>query len=304
MGTKMSLDVESILHSIGVEVLREYGDELLGKCPMHVARTGKEDRNPSWSVNTKTYVHHCFSCGYSGSLTSLYRDLVGDVPENLEWELSKQSLLASVDKPVRVESTGPAVNEWVLNNYVDLPDKLMTSRKLTREAVDHFGIKWDTNNKVWVIPVRTPGGDLMGFQFRQKGIVLNHPPGMSKSTTLFGMNLFSQESRITIVESPLDAVRLYGVGIPAVSSFGAAVSADQLNLLSRNFRYVVSAMDNDPPGMQANEIIKKVLTRRGCVFFKFDYTGLTAKDPGDVESDTELVDAWRRSISLNMTGAL
>jgi DNA primase len=298
--TRMSLDVESILYSIGVEVLRESGDEVLGKCPMHLQRTGKEDAHPSWSINSKTYVHHCFSCGYAGTLTSLYRDLVGEVPDDLEWELSKKSLNLSVDKPKQQATSGPTISEWSLGNYSSLPEKLMLRRNLRREAVDFFEIKWDSSNKTWVIPIRTPDGELMGFQFRQKGIVINHPVGMEKSTTLFGFHKFKFESKITIVESPLDAVRLYGVGIPAVSSFGAAISTAQMDLLGRHFRYVVSAMDNDAAGHRAKEALHRALEKRGCVVFDFNYRDLDAKDPGDVESDSDLYEAWKRSLSLNL----
>lgn len=297
----MLLDLESILYSIGVEVIRESGDEILGKCPMHLQRTGREDKHPSWSINSKSYVHHCFSCGYAGTLTGLYVDLVGEVPEDLEWELTKQSLVASLDKPDKPSvQSGPQVNEWVLNNYVDLPDRLLVRRRLSREAVDFFGIRWDKDNKTWVIPVRSPDGDLMGFQFRQKGIVINHPAGMEKSTTLFGFDLFKAESKITIVESPLDAVRLYGLGIPTVSSFGAAISNFQMDLLGRHFRYVVSAMDNDAAGNRAKDALHRALTKRGCVVFDFNYQGIDAKDPGDIESDQLLYEAWQRSLSLNL----
>lgn len=298
----MQLDLEVVLHGIGVEIIKETGDELQGRCPMHLARTGKEDRHPSWSINTKTFVHHCFSCGYSGSLTTLYRDLMGDVPEDLEWELSKQSLRASLDKPVPVEKhQGPNVDEWVLQNYAEMPEKLIQRRQLTRESIDFFGIRWDTVNRVWVIPIRTPDGTLMGFQFRQKGTVINHPTGMEKSTTMFGFNLFKDEPRITVVESPLDAVRLHGVGVPAVSTFGASISSKQIDLLARNFRYVVAAMDNDPPGKKANDVLHRTLGKRGCVVFDFDYLGLDAKDPGDIGSDDVLLKTWQRSTLMNLT---
>jgi DNA primase len=197
--------------------------------------------------------------------------------------------------------TGPAINEWVLGNYKEMPDRLIERRNLSREAINAFEIKWDSDNKTWVIPIRTPEGELMGFQFRQKGIVINHPPGMEKSKTLFGLHLFKGESRITIVESPLDAVRLFDVGVPAVSSFGASISSEQLNLLSRNFRYVVAAMDNDAVGRRANEIIHRTVGKRGCAVFDFDYLGLEAKDPGDIETNEALRAAWDKSISLNMT---
>lgn len=101
--------------------------------------------------------------------------------------------------------------------------------------------------------------------------------------------------RIAIVESPLDAVRLYGLGIDAVSSFGAHVSAIQIDLLARYFTDVVLAMDNDSVGRNANQILTRALKGR-CNVYPFAYRGLSAKDPGDVQSDQDLLDAWNRSI--------
>lgn len=297
----MSLDLEVILHSIGIEVLKERGDELIAKCPMHLARTGREDGHPSWSINSMTYVHHCFSCGYAGTLNMLYRDLMGEVPENLEWELSKQSVIASLDRPKEeAPTTGPRVSEWTLNNYVDVPDALLKRRYLLRESIDMFGVRWDKIQRSWVIPIRTPSGDLMGFQFRQVGLVLNHPVGMEKAKTLFGLHLFRSEPRITLVESPLDAVRFYNIGIPAVSSFGASISGDQIDLLARNYRSVISALDNDGAGNRAAHTLQHALRKRGCVVIPFDYSGLEVKDPGDVPSDALLLQAWNRSTSFNL----
>lgn len=300
--TRVQLDVEAILYSLGIEVIRESGDEILGRCPMHLERTGKEDRNPSWSINSRTFVHHCFSCGYAGTLNGLFRDITGEAPEDLEWELSKKSLISTIEREKEPVYEGPKVNEWVLDNYDDVPSKLLDRRNLSRESVDKFGIRWDSAVKAWVIPIRTPEGELMGFQFRQKGTVINHPAGMEKAKTLFGMHLFKNESRITIVESPLDAVRFSDIGVSSVSSFGASISSQQIDLLARNFRYVVSAMDNDDPGRRANHYIRTALSNKGCVVFDFDYINLDVKDPGDVESNKDLRDAWYRSSTLNMIG--
>lgn len=296
----MSLDVESILYGLDIEVLKERGDELIARCPQHRERTGAEDANPSWSINSKTYVHHCFSCGYSGTLNMLYQDIRGDIPEDLEWELSKQSVLSTLQRTGKEKSKSDQISEWSLHQYGDVPDRLLLRRRLTRASADFFGIRWDSVSKAWVIPIRDPNGGLMGFQFRQKGSVINHPPGMEKSSTLFGLHLFYDQSRITVVESPLDAVRFHVIGVPAVSSFGASVSGRQVELLARHFQQVVSAMDNDPPGVRATEFLRRELVRKGASVLPLDYSGLGVKDPGDVESDGHLLRAWRRSAALRL----
>jgi DNA primase len=62
--------IEGVLLSLGIETVQR-NDELTGLCPMHLERTGREDSRPSWSMNAETGVHHCFSCGYKGTLVSL-----------------------------------------------------------------------------------------------------------------------------------------------------------------------------------------------------------------------------------------
>ena len=71
------IDLRDTLDAAGVQGLRETKKEIVGRCPGHVARTGKEDHRPSWSVNKATYLHFCFSCGYKGTLTQLLVDLTG-----------------------------------------------------------------------------------------------------------------------------------------------------------------------------------------------------------------------------------
>lgn len=294
----MSLDIEGVLSDLGIDILRVTGDELVAKCPQHFNRTGKEDSRPSWSINSTSLAHHCFSCGYSGSLVGLYRDMTGAVPEDLSWEIAKTSVISKViERPVVEEPKGPAVNEWMLMHYADLPDKLISLRQLKRSSIDAFQIRWDTERKMWVIPVRSPKGDLWGYQFRQKGKVLNHPPGMTKGKTLFGLHLLT-EDRAMVVESPLDVVRLHGIGIPAVATFGASISDEQLTILSRNLRIIVAAMDNDPAGAVANRRLQYLKNR--CVVLPFDYGGLEAKDPGDIEDDRAVLSSWYKALALRL----
>jgi DNA primase len=294
-------DLEGALAELGIEVASVSGKEYWAHCPGHAARTGKPDNKPSWSINGESLAHHCFSCGYSGNLVTLYRDLIGKAPDNLEWELAKQGVLRAMEPTAKMDE-GPKVSEWTLKQFVDVPDRLLQHRYLQRESVDFYGVRWDPEGKCWVIPIRDPNGVLLGYQYRQKGNVINYPPGMKKSTTLFGAHLYFPENiaRITVVESPLDAVRFHGIGVDAVSTFGAAFSEEQVTLLARHFRLVVVAYDNDGPGIKANFYLRKALQKLGVVAIEFDYSGLAAKDPGDVQSDEALLKAWRTSNSFGL----
>lgn len=65
----MAYDIEKVLVRLGLEAKR-HGREWEGLCPNHV------DRSPSWRVrdepgSTKHGFHHCWPCGFGGSLIDL-----------------------------------------------------------------------------------------------------------------------------------------------------------------------------------------------------------------------------------------
>ncbi len=58
------VDVAKLLARLNITAELD-GDEYLGLCPSH------QDEKPSWSINRNTSKHHCFSCGFGGTATSL-----------------------------------------------------------------------------------------------------------------------------------------------------------------------------------------------------------------------------------------
>ncbi len=74
-------DVLKCLDELGIAVLRITGDEAVARCPGHLRLVGKEDNDPSWSVNTDTGVHNCFACGFRGPFAAIVREVLG-LPSN------------------------------------------------------------------------------------------------------------------------------------------------------------------------------------------------------------------------------
>ena len=296
-------DLLGILSDAGIERLRDGRKEIAGACPKHEERTGHVDHKPSWSINKFSYLHFCQSCHYKGTLTTLLVDMLGSAPVDLEVELKEQSFLrqmAEVRKdPTEVlDSVIPDLTDWTLRNVLrSVPDRLLRFRRLKRWAIDRYEVRWNHDTKQWVLPVRTPAGKLIGAQYRQKGNVLTLPKGMEKSVTLFGYSAMTQYDQVALVESPLDAVRLYGHGIPAVSSLGSWVSEDQVRLLARAFSTVYLALDDDKSGHQGMDFVAPYLRRHGSAVVYWNYTGLVdedgnrAKDVGDA-SEKALMMSW------------
>lgn len=303
----MSVDLRELLESAGIERLREGRKQFHGLCPMHLKRTGREDRHPSWAINKTTYAHGCWSCGYSGNLTGLLVDLTGAAPEDLEQTLHQESFLRRmVETRVKPEKSlkeiRPILTEWGLLNILrDVPERLLSMKYLRRDAIDRYQVRWDGDTKQWVFPLRDTKGVLLGAQYRQKGAVFTLPEGMQKSELIFGYHQVASFDYGVLVESPLDAVRLSGLGIPSFSTLGAWVSGEQVRIMARLFSHVVLALDNDKAGHDASDIVIPMLRRQGCPALQWDYTSLVddegrpAKDVGDVPSDDALLGAWERT---------
>lgn len=301
------IDLLAVLADAGVQRLHEGSKEVAGACPQHEVRTGHADNHPSWSINKFSYLHFCQSCRYGGTLTQLLTDLLGSAPEDLEVDLKRQSFLRQMgDKraaPTEVLAPiVPILTEWMLKYTLkEPPRKLLEFRQLRATAIAMYQVRWNTDTHQWVLPLRSPTGTLLGAQYRQKGSVLTLPAGIEKSTTLFGYSVMCEHDFCALVESPLDAVRLFGLGIPAVSSLGAYVSPEQCRLLARAFSVVYMALDNDKAGHEGAEFASSTLRRFGAAPVPWCYDGLVddegkrAKDVGDVALDADIINAWQRT---------
>jgi hypothetical protein len=297
----MALDVFLMLSQAGVQGLRDGRREVEGLCPSPT----HNDTHPSWSCNKVTGLHHCFSCGYKGTLTGLLVELTGVSPPDLENQLKTQGFLRSMQQvrqsPEQViDPVLPYLNDWsLMHDLVDVPEKLLSFKRLARSAVDAYQVRWQPDTRVWVLPLRDPAsGDLLGAQLRKVGSVLTQPKGLPKSTTLFGYEQAKPFDYAVLVESPLDAVRLFGLGIPAIASLGAWASTEQVTLMARCFAAVYVALDNDKAGREGAEKVTDMLRRKRCAAIPWRYDGLLdedgkpAKDVGDVPDDDALLGAW------------
>jgi hypothetical protein len=296
-------DVAQALLRLGV-VTEPKNHELLGYCPMHLERTGREDHNPSWSMNSETGVHHCFSCGYKGTLITLVAEIRDLKTEwgRLDWEEAKNWLRQNVEvdfellskqmEDLRDAYVAPPrpveMSEARLAVFDEAPEWALEARGLTKHSCWAYGVVWDLRQQAWITPIRNAEtGKLMGWQ--EKGQATrsfrNRPTGVQKSTTLFGLNAWVGGTML-IVESPLDAVKVAaaGLGQIALSTFGASISDKQVDLMRQADKLII-AFDNpsiDPAGEKASKEMLARTKSQGfeCLFFNYSGTGL--KDIGDM----------------------
>jgi DNA primase len=284
----MTIDeMEGVLDRLGIEVISVVGDEIKGHCPAHLERTGKEDGNPSWFINADSGVHHCFSCGFRGSVASLVAYTQGVAYEEANSWLGsgERNLTRAFERliaPPKKEEQVQEVTESMLSAFVDPPEDALKSRGLTLQAAQYYGLLWNARTSSWVTPMRDlVTGSLIGWQEKaHKGRHFNNfPTGVKKSNTVFGYHKYTSGPMI-VVESPLDAVRLFSVGVSGgVSTYGCSISKVQVNAI-RGADSVIFALDNDKAGIEASKEMLDACKEYKFDAYFFDYSGTDMKDVG------------------------
>jgi len=287
-------EMEELLADLGIEVTGTRGNEVQAKCPGHLELTGKEDRNPSWSINADTGAHICFSCGFKGGLQFLF-SYMGGTEYNPEEQKEGSKYLRRVYEHMiksltHVEEEQKFIEESMLAIYTAPPADILLSRGILPIAAEMYGILWDPRSHNWIIPIRDPKTNrLLGWQEKghESRFFRNQPTGVQKSRSLFGYNEYSSGDMI-LVESPLDVARLASVGVlGGVAAYGAMVSKDQMKLLESAGRLVI-AMDNDEAGNRSSENLFDWAKETNLSPWFFNYDGIDVKDVGAM-SKTEIM---------------
>jgi hypothetical protein len=290
MDTATGDQLVAVLERLGVAITTVGDTEVGGRCPVHHLVVGKEDRSPSWSMNLYSGLWICYSCGAKGNLSQLVLQLTDSSDEAML--VNEHILRSGLDRlkagvPDPVDSL-PSVDLSVFRKFKAVPEQLLEYRRIEPEVAQRFGIRWDPQPRHWIIPIISPTGDLWGWQAKGKDYFRNIPTGVPKSRTLFGIERFKAQIAV-LLESPLDVVRLAslrpGLLTHGLATFGAHVSTEQLNLLSRWADTIVIALDNDEAGIEAAQKVARNCPRpRGGInFLRYEHTN--AKDIGDMTND-------------------
>lgn len=285
-------DVLGTLEELGVTVVKLTYNEAWALCPGHYDRLGRANNKPDkWSINIETGIHSCFSCGFSGSFTSLVQEVLGYGREDAEhWVRAhggrsrfRDGRGVSAGGQQRDEGLRKEPAEWNearLALCIDPPHERLAHRRISAGSVSHYGILWrDGENPHWILPIRDPDtGRLWGWQEKQEGgTTRNKPYGVQKGLTLFGIDVFSSPY-VLVLESPLDCAVAYTAGVyGAVSTFGVHVTDDQLEILFDLGVPVIFGFDNDEAGINASLAVKKRYLRSGYPIKFLNYSHIPDK---------------------------
>lgn len=280
-------DILQSLEDLGIMVVKVTYGEAWALCPGHESMLGRRNNKPDkWSINMETGVHSCFSCGFSGSFTTLVREVLGyDRDAAVAWVRSHGGV-RRIQRDVGVsayrferDSRVRAWNEARLALFADPPQSALAERRISARSVEHYGILWsDGEDPCWILPIRGEDGEFWGYQEKsENGWVSNKPYGVVKSDTLFGIEVFDSPF-VVVVESPLDCAVLHTNGIHgAVSTFGAKISQVQMDLLLSLGVPIYFALDNDDAGIKSSLAIRDKYLKSGYPIKFLNYSHMPDK---------------------------
>lgn len=284
--SSISTDIAGVLSDLGVDIKKIGDQEITGRCPVHLRVTGREDRNPSWSINASSGLWICFSCGARGTLSMLVDELSnGEIDSvGVQRLLIDHGMNRLLSDNKQSDDTFFDTSEFF--TFTRVPYKKCISKNLDEDILSTYGVRWNTTKKAWAIPIFHTTGLLLGWQEKKVGYVRNYPVGIKKGSTLFGAERFRSKTAV-LVESPLDVIRFAGVfSVPqALASFGAHVSTQQLRLLINLADRVVIAMDNDSAGIEASKNIYGRITTPRKGLYWWNYGKSDAKDIGEMTDE-------------------
>jgi DNA primase len=284
---KRSLDIDLLEDALDIEVVKEMGDEDICRCPLP-SHNGY-DANPSFSINRSKLVYNCFACGIGGNIIDLvarvkdidydqaydfcktYQDGTANKDNPFAFQEKLEQIFAEHEQHAAGTNPLPRFSKSILTPWVSDYSEYFLQRGINKDSQDKFLLGYDPHHKrgnytgpAAIIPHFFQDA-LVGYQ--ERWLDENRPKsipkytnshGFPKKETLFGYDIVwdgNNTGSVVVVESAITAIYLDQMGYPAVATFGAQVTDEQIALL-RSFSWgVILAFDNDQAGATACDMV-------------------------------------------------
>ena len=279
--------IKRVLSGAGQTIQNEVDSDYILFCPFH-----PNNRTPAGEVDKRTGKFFCFACHHVADLVELIMHTTGRTYfESVRFIKTKEQeslLTADVERQLYVKPEYVAFNSNListLNEAALSTDRAMdyfSGRRIHRDSVVKFELGYSQKQDMVTVPVHAPDGMPVGFVGRSvEGKDFKNTPGLPKGKVLFNLHRIKTSSKVFVVESSFDAIRLDQAGLPAVATLGSNVSNTQIGLLHKYFNNIVVLPDNDEAGNNmVDRITKKLGSRVSVVKIDSKY-----KDIGDMSDD-------------------
>jgi DNA primase len=279
--------VKRVLTGAGVDIMSEVDSDYIIFCPYH-----NNSRTPAGEVDKSSGLFYCFACQHVTDLTQLVMTMSGrsyfeaaryikskeaaaDLSYDIEKQLQEKPIYNQYDQVLIKRLNTQALESPRAMRYY-------SGRLITEESVKKFSLGYSEKQDMVTIPVHSPDGIEVGFVGRSvEGKDFKNTPGLPKSKVLFNLHRVKTSSKVYIVESSFDVIRLDQCGFPAVATLGANVSSFQTDLLQKYFNNVIVIADNDEAGgNMKTKILERLGSRVSVIQLDKQY-----KDIGDMTDE-------------------
>lgn len=279
--------VKRVLSGAGVSIESEVDSDYIIFCPFH-----GNHRTPAGEVDKTSGIFFCFSCHHVTDLVELIMHMSGRTYfEAVRYIKSKEdggNLEAEINKKLIVQPTYVQYDQVLIKRLsqqaIESPRAMRyySGRQITEDSVKKFSLGYSEKQDMVTIPVHSPDGIEVGFVGRSvEGKEFKNTPGLPKAKVLFNLHRVKASSKVYVVESSFDAIRLDQCGFPAVATLGANVSNAQIELLQKYFNDILVIADNDEAGGNMKDrIVEKLGSRVSVIQLNKKY-----KDIGDMDDE-------------------
>lgn len=280
-------------------------EEISVHCPFH------KDKTPSMFISISKGVYNCFSCGSSGLIEKLFKELTGEsLYKTLGIKFDEFNSFSSFKKPIEVEDDfelNPNIHIDVDWSQAIMPEaSKIASAYLRRRGIsfnvahqlkfkyaDSITINGKTYQQRLLIPIYE-GNKLISVELRD--VIARTPeerklikkclyPRNSSSNTLYDINHLDYDQPVYVMEGLMDVaiLRPYKEFKNSTSCFGACLTRRQMFLLRKFRKGIIYIPDND----KAGDGTLKQLYENGVPNVRVlkvppIINGISCKDPGDI----------------------
>ncbi len=288
--------IKRVLVGSGITVESEVGSDFIIFCPYH-----NNTKTPAGEVSKQSGLFFCFSCQQTADLQELIMKMTNrSYFESIRFIKSKEKETNIEDlinkklyKPKEFIQYDEVLIKRLNNQTLESPRAMryFEGRKITKRSIEKFSLGYSEKQDMVTIPVQSPDGMTIGFVARTiEGKEFKNTPGLPKSKILFNLHRIKTSSRVYVLESSFDAIRVDQVGFPAVATLGANVSSSQIELLKKYFSEICVVADNDDAGnTMANKLIEKIGSKAYMIKLDNKY-----KDIGDM-LDSDIIELLQKS---------
>ncbi len=293
--------IKRVLTGSGINIESEVDSDYIIFCPYH-----NNYRSPAGEIDKVNGTFFCFSCQKIADLVEFVMHTSGRTYfESVRYIKSKETetdIEQIVNKALVIKQEYTQFDQVLVKRLnqqaLESPRAMRyyNGRMISEESVKKFWLGFSEKQDMVTIPVHSPDGMEVGFVGRSvEGKDFKNTPGLPKSKVLFNLHRVKTSSKVYVVESSFDAIRLDQCGFPAVATLGANVSSFQTDLLKKYFNNIIVIADNDEAGgNMKDKIVERLGSRVTVIKLDKQY-----KDIGDMpdEAIKNLDESFDKSIA-------